>query len=84
MQSDPTEAIRREEQRELNQNVGEREELEKRYGRVWNTEELIEEFEALGFLAPYVVVRVRASGKKGSLQFQHSPRLYFNFVEDGV
>jgi hypothetical protein len=25
---------------------------------------------------------VKSSGKKGSLEFQHDPRFYFNFIED--
>jgi hypothetical protein len=50
-------------------------------GPVWNTEELQRDFEVLGFLAPYVVVRRRSDGAKGSLSFVHSPRLYFDFQE---
>jgi hypothetical protein len=37
----------------------------------------------IAFLAPLVVVRRKADGVKGSLEFQHRPRLYFNFVADG-
>jgi hypothetical protein len=33
----------------------------------------------IGFMAPLVVVRRRSDGKKGSLEFQHSPRHYFGF-----
>jgi hypothetical protein len=33
----------------------------------------------VGFTAPYVVVRRRSDGKKGSLEFQHDPRFYFGF-----
>jgi hypothetical protein len=33
-------------------------------------------------MAPLVVVRERATGKKGSLEFTHNPRAYFNWVED--
>ena len=29
-----------------------------------------------------VAVRRRADGVKGSLEFQHNPRFYFNFVAD--
>jgi hypothetical protein len=35
-----------------------------------------------GFAAPYVVVTRRADGQGGSLEFQHRPRFYFNFVPD--
>jgi len=49
---------------------------------VWDTPQLRQDFEVIGFLAPLVVVRRRADGVKGSLEFQHSPRLYWGFVED--
>jgi len=77
--NDPTEAIRRQRLAEINAEPGSREALEAEYGQVWDTGQLMEEFEALGFLAPYIVVRRRADGVKGSLEFQHNPRLYFNF-----
>jgi hypothetical protein len=48
----------------------------------WDTAALAAEFEVIGFMAPFVVVRRKADGKKGSMEFTHSPRLYFNFVED--
>jgi len=38
-----------------------------------------EEFEPLGFMAPLIVVRRRSDGIKGSLKFQHNPRLYFDW-----
>ena len=48
----------------------------------WDTEQLRQEFEVLGFMAPFVAVRRKADGKRGSVEFTHSPRFYFNFVED--
>lgn len=48
----------------------------------WNTQELQRDFEVIGFCAPFVVVRRKSDGVKGSLEFTHSPRVYFNFVED--
>lgn len=77
--NDPTEVIRRERLVEINAAPGSREALEARYGQVWDTEQLAEEFQVLGFLAPVVVVRRRSDGVKGSLEFQHSPRYYFDF-----
>ena len=77
--SDPTETIRRVRLAEINVEPNPRAALEARYGRVWDTSELSEDFEALGFMAPLVVVRRRSDGKKGSLEFQHEPRFYFNF-----
>jgi hypothetical protein len=35
----------------------------------------------MGFAAPYVVVRRKSDGVKGSLEFTHHPRVYFNFQE---
>lgn len=78
--SDPTEPIRRERLVEINAEPGSREVLQAKYGMVWSTEELSRDFEVIGFLAPYVVVRRKADGVRGSLEFQHGPpRLYFNF-----
>ena len=48
----------------------------------WSTEELIEDFEVIGFLAPFVVVRRKSDSVKGSLEFTHMPRKYFNWKED--
>lgn len=79
--NDPTEATRRQEQAVLNAAKAERAALEAKYGQVWNTDELRQDFEALGFLAPYVAVMRKKDGKRGSLQFQHNPRFYFNFQE---
>ena len=76
---DPTEAARRERLAEINAAPGSREALEAQYGQVWDTRELTQDFDIIGFLAPLVVVRRRADGVKGSLEFQHSPRFYFRF-----
>lgn len=77
--SDPTETIRRERLAEINIVPGSREDLEAKFGQVWDTGELAEEFQAIGFMAPLIVVRRRSDGAKGSLEFQHNPRLYFNW-----
>ena len=77
--SDPTETIRRERLAEINAEPGSREALEAQYGPVWDTNELSDTFEVTGFMAPYVVVRRKSDGVVGSLEFQHSPRYYFNF-----
>ena len=76
---DKTESIRRKMVSEINSNPGERAQLEEKYGKVWDTTEVEEAFEIIGFMAPYVVAREKTTGKKGSLQFQDSPRYYFNF-----
>jgi len=78
---DPTEPIRRARLAEINATATGREHLQAMYGQVWDTAELTRDFEVIGFMAPLIVVRRKADGVKGSLEFQHYPRLYFNFVE---
>jgi len=80
--NDPTEQIRRKRIGEINTEPGDRESLEARYGKVWDTQEMGADFEVIGFLAPIIVVRCRSDGCKGSLTFQHHPRFYFDFVLD--
>jgi len=82
MPKDPTEPIRRQRIAEINAEPGSREALEAKHGQVWDTSELTTEFEPLGFMAPYIVVQRKSDGVKGSLEFRHSPRLYFNFRAD--
>ena len=77
--SDPTETIRRQMVADINAAPGSRKYLEAKHGQVWSTEELQQDFEVLGFAAPFVVVRRRSDGVRGSLMFQHSPRFYFSF-----
>jgi hypothetical protein len=50
--------------------------------QTWTTEELQRDFEVHGFSAPYVVVTRKSDWVKGSLEFTHSPRVYFNFRRD--
>lgn len=59
----------------------EREELQNKYGQVWNTRELQEDFEVEAFSAPFVIVRRRSDNRRGSLEFEHSPRYYHSFAE---
>ncbi len=79
---DPTEDLRRHRLVEINAEPGSREALEAQYGQVWDTDELSRDFQVIGFMAPFVVVRRLSDGAKGSLEFQHSPRLYFNWLAD--
>lgn len=80
--SDPTEAIRKELLVQINAEPGSREALEAEHGQVWDTNQLREDYEVLGFAAPLVVVRRKSDGQKGSLFFQHHPRFYFGFQPD--
>jgi hypothetical protein len=63
--------------------ASERARLEAAQGQVWNTIELQKDFEVKGFMAPFVVVKRKSDGQKGSLCFQHSPRFYFGFEPVG-
>jgi len=77
--NDPTESIRREMVKEINAVEGSREQLEAKYGQVWDTKELQNDFSVEGFMAPFVSVKRKSDNAKGTLEFQHGPRLYFNF-----
>ena len=77
MSHDNTEALRRE-MIETNQPHVDLAHADRR----WDTAQLQADFEVLGFMAPFVVVRRRSDGKKGSMEFTHSPRFYFNFMPD--
>ena len=79
---DPTETIRRAEVGAINSEPGSREALESQHGKVWDTTELQQDFAVTGFLAPYVAVRRKSDGVKGTLQFQHDPRFYFGFKSE--
>jgi hypothetical protein len=76
---DETEATRREMVATINANAGPRAELESKYGQVWDTGQLQDDFQVLGFAAPFVIVRRRSDGVKGSLMFQNDPRYYYSF-----
>ena len=60
-----------------------RADLEARYGKVYNTDEMCAEFTAIGFAAPLVVVKRNSDGVKGSLFFTRSPRFYYGFKPHG-
>jgi hypothetical protein len=51
-------------------------------GQKWTTAELRRDFEVLGYMAPFVVVRRRGDGLVGSLEFTASPRVYFGWKPD--
>jgi hypothetical protein len=59
----------------------EKEELEKLHGEVLSTADAVQKYEFIAFCAPFVEVRRRLDGRLGTLEFQHSPRFYFEFVE---
>lgn len=59
-----------------------RKQAERKGEQTWTTEEMTRDFEVRGFMAPYVVVKRRSDGVVGSLEFTHSPRVYFHFEPD--
>lgn len=77
--SDETETIRRALTVAVNIQPGSREDLESKYGDVYDSQQLQETFTVLGFCSPFVVTIRKSDGKKGSLLFQHSPRFYHSF-----
>jgi hypothetical protein len=79
---DETEAYRRAEVARINAAVAQRKELEQQHGQVFDTAELTEHFDVIGFAAPYVIVQRKADGVRGTLEFQHNPRFYYGFVAD--
>jgi len=46
----------------------------------WNTKELQEDFEVISFSYGMVSVVRKFDGQKGFMDFNHSPRVYFNFI----
>lgn len=68
--------------REINEGPSEREAIEAQHGQVWDTDQLQQDFEVDGFLAPCVVVVRKSDRKRGSLMFRYMPRFYFNFQEN--
>jgi hypothetical protein len=76
---DETETARRQRLKEINAEAGDRAALEARHGQVWDTRELARDFIVIGFMAPFIAVRRKTDDVKGSLEFQHQPRFYFNF-----
>jgi len=51
--------------------------LEARHGKVWSAEELEQEFVVTAFVGPHVVVRRKADGVVGTLEFTRRPHLFF-------
>lgn len=85
---DSTENFRKQEVVKINSEVesmdsdSERKRLEAKYVEVWDTEEFSRDFTVTGFAAPFCIVKRKSDNKKGSIEFQHMPRFYFNFLEN--
>jgi len=80
--ADQTESIRRAMVQAINAEPGSREDLEQRYGEVWDTQQLQEHFFVLGFYAPFCVVKRKLDHTKGSFLLQHNPRFYHSFKSE--
>ena len=78
---DNTEDIRKIMVSSINAEKSERQILEEKYGQVWDTNELQQDFIVEAFFAPFIIVTRRSDGKRGSLMFQDMPRYYFSFQE---
>ena len=76
---DPTETLRRQ-MIETGQPERDLENADQR----WTTEDMSRDFTVQSFMAPFVFVTRRADGVRGTLEFTHSPRFYFNFRPDEV
>ena len=57
-------------------------ELEEKFGKLWDTKALQEDFIVKSFLAPFVFVIKKSDGRSGTLTFQHNPRFYLEFTPD--
>ena len=80
--NDPTEDIRREMVAEINAAAADRTRLEAKYGQVWDTRQLVQDFNVIDILAPFVRVIRKSDKARGMLEFQHDPRFYFAFTND--
>ena len=49
------------------------------YGETLTTDQLQEAYKVIGFGYGFVAVENIETGEKGSFDFDHSPRLYFNY-----
>ncbi len=58
-----------------------REELERVYGQVWDEQELLRDFEVLGWIDSGVEVRRKADEAHGTLSSQDCPRYYYCWLE---
>ena len=56
-----------------------KEELEKEHKEVLDTKQATKKYEFISFLAPFVLVKDKQTGAKGTLVFQDFPRYYFAF-----
>ena len=56
-----------------------REVLEAQHGQIWDESEFDAEFVATAYISTTVVARRKADNQVGLLDYQNSPRFYFNW-----
>lgn len=61
-----------------------RRELEAMYGKVWDHDELVQEFEITAIVAPHAVVRRKSDSVVGTVEFQARPMYYHSFRPQAV
>ena len=81
--TDETETIRRQMVATINAEPGSRADLESKHGQVWDTSELSEDFQVLGFAAPLVIVRRRSDRCARIVDVSASPEVLL-LVPTGV
>lgn len=76
-----TEQIRRALQNAINTEAvhSEEEDLRAKYGQLWNTNQMQEDYTVHSFAAPFIEVTRKSDGVNGLLMFSHRPRWYHSF-----
>lgn len=75
----PPDALRRQRLAELGLVPGSRDALKAEHGQVWDSQELLKDFEVLECLGPYVAVRRRSDGQRGNVEADDDFRFFFSF-----
>jgi len=50
--------------------------------QLWTTGQLQQDFEVIGFCAPFVKVKRKSDNVIGMMEFDHMPRVYYDFIPD--
>lgn len=50
--------------------------------RTWDTDTFRADFTTISFLAPFVYVCRKSDGRTGTLEFNHSPRVYYGWTPE--
>jgi hypothetical protein len=64
---------------DTNQAGQDRQTLEAAHGKVWDEEELAQEFKVTAIIGNTVVVVRKSDSQVGSMNYQNDPRFYFDF-----